>query len=516
MKLTSSLVVLNWVLVPPILAGPDQNIYEVCNSVDGARQCDGTLIIPVSSGPEYCTVKGQRKQCGVKINTKEVNVCDAIRKVMPDNSFLDSVNFYCGCLDQTILDSRNTNLWLDGEIGLNSPNLLDAALRNERCLADRDYAIKTNRRQVIDTQLVAKDGWTILRAPEIDVARYRGLLHITWDCYMGECQEGKLLIWFSNWFDDADEIRESQFSYDIQSWPVAIEMFRDGITLVESAANTVQNRIKTASSKISTVQQRICQRNACTGKVVSAYLKNVTTALERVNDLQDIPAAANKATKYIPTLLSRAQQAADAFQTVPGEDALYSVANNGKLNTMRDIMKLFVKLTEVLPTAAAYIRKNLYWLIALTKHSSRVNAAATFIKVVLAPDWKANKDLSRTESSRKVRDGLIQIQSIIKTDLQGDLNILAQNIDGFDKKLSPFPLRGKRLELKFGAVGYNRSIVAQFEYPCRPLQKKIFKSNGFEREYWWSIFTKGCHFDAQEVYLPKHWIPYLKYRYVQV
>ncbi|KAF4454345.1 all-alpha NTP pyrophosphatase [Fusarium albosuccineum] len=167
MKLTYSLVLLNWVLVPPNLAGSDQNIYEVCNSVDGARQCDGTLIIPVSSGPEYCIVKGQRKQCGVKINTKEVNVCDAVRKVMPDNSFLDNVNFYCGCLDQAILDSRNTNLWLDGEIGLNSPNPLDAALRNERCLADRDYPIKTNRRQVISTQLVAKDGWTILRAPEV-------------------------------------------------------------------------------------------------------------------------------------------------------------------------------------------------------------------------------------------------------------------------------------------------------------------------------------------------------------
>ncbi|KAF5007501.1 hypothetical protein FDECE_6173 [Fusarium decemcellulare] len=493
MKLTYSLVLLNWVLVPPILAGPDQNIYEVCNSVDGARQCDGTLIIPVSSGPEYCTVKGQRKQCGVKINTKEVKVCDAIRKVMPDNSFLDNVNFYCGCLDQAVLDSRNTNIWLDGEIGLNSPNPLDAALRNERCLADRDYAIKTNRGQVINTQLIAKDGWTILRAPE-----------------------GKLLAWFSNWFDDADEIRESQFSYDIQSWPVSIEMFRDGIALVESAARTVQNRIETASSKISTVQQRICQRNACTGKLVSAYLRNVTAALEGVKNLQDIPVATNKATKYIPTLLSRAQQAADAFQAVPEEEALYSIANNGKLNTMRDIMKLFVKLTEVLPTAAADIRKSLYWLIALTKHSSRVNAASTFIKVVLAPDWKANKDLSKTESARKVRDGLIQIQSITRNDLQGDLDILAQNIDGFDKKLSPFPLRGKRLELKFGAVGYNRSIVAQFEYPCRPLQKKVFKSNGFEREYWWSIFTRGCHFDAQEVYLPKHWIPYLKYRYVQV
>ena len=160
------------------------------------------------------------------------------------------------------------------------------------------------------------------------------------------------------------------------------------------------------------------------------------------------------------------------------------------------------------------IKRNLIPLILLTKHESRVREALKKVNNQLSPNWKNSKELSKTASSRKVRDGFIQIQSLLKKELQGSLTTLINAIDAFNKDFAKFPLRGNKMEITWGAAPYDRWVNLQFKYPCRKEVTETFTEEGFFENFTWSKFS-ACTFTAQRVSLPKGWIPYLKYRFVK-
>lgn len=174
----------------------------------------------------------------------------------------------------------------------------------------------------------------------------------------------------------------------------------------------------------------------------------------------------------------------------------------------------FGTITSELNMYARGVKDNLHPLILLTKHESRSRDALKQINTVLAPKWKTNKELSKTASSRKIRDGFVQIQDIIKNDLQDPVKNLISAIDAFNKDFLKFPLRGSKMEFAFGAIPYDRWFDLQFGYPCRKDVTKSFTEAGFSKSHTWPVFSR-CFFTAQKVDLPKQWMPYLKYRFVK-
>jgi translation initiation factor 1 (eIF-1/SUI1) len=174
----------------------------------------------------------------------------------------------------------------------------------------------------------------------------------------------------------------------------------------------------------------------------------------------------------------------------------------------------FGTVTSELDMYANDIKRSLTPLILLTKHETRSREALKKVNNQLTQNWKNNKELSKTASSRKVRDGFIQIQSLLKKELQGSLTTLINAIDTFDNDFLKFPLRGNKMEIAWGAAPYDRWINLQFKYPCRKEVTKTFTEEGFSEDFTWSTFSP-CTFTAQRVDLPKGWLPYLKYRFVK-
>jgi hypothetical protein len=129
---------------------------------------------------------------------------------------------------------------------------------------------------------------------------------------------------------------------------------------------------------------------------------------------------------------------------------------------------------------------------------------------VLAPKFKENQELAKKKA---VRDGFIQIQTIIKTDLKDPVNKLVKAINALNVDLNKLVLRKKKLELTYGSVGYDRFNTWDFDYPCVDMVTETFTEGEFSEDFTYPVYY-DCRFYSGTVKFVRHWIPYLKYRWV--
>ncbi|KAM0421289.1 hypothetical protein ACHAPT_011011 [Fusarium lateritium] len=191
----------------------------------------------------------------------------------------------------------------------------------------------------------------------------------------------------------------------------------------------------------------------------------------------------------------------------------YDLVVYNKLETLRMLMNGFGTVTTDLDYYAKQMQAGFYAFTPFKKHATTVEAVLKRFDAILAPDWKNNQELSRTPELRKVRDGFIKIQTIIKTTLQGPVGDLLKSVKAFNDEFNKFPLTTKKLQISYGAVPYQRWIDIAFDYPCRTNKEQTFTAAGFSKVYKWPEFS-ACSFTTQKVELPSNWIPYLKYRFV--
>ncbi|KAM0265286.1 hypothetical protein ACHAPA_007866 [Fusarium lateritium] len=334
-----------------------------------------------------------------------------------------------------------------------------------------------------------------------------------------DSQFNVIMKWFEDWISRGTDIRNGKLATMLKDWEkVFATPYKNRITAIKTGASTVQTRVATVTSKVEAIKKSICQNKACTGKTASTYLNNVSAALKAVKDLSNIVAAANSADekrKYIYyNFLSNIQASYDLSPDILAPNNLVDLLDDGKLNTLQGLMHGFGTVTFELPMYASDIKRNLTPLILLTKHKSKAQDALKKINSQLTQNWKNNQELYKTASSRKVRDGFIQIQALLKKELQGSLTTLINAIDAWDTDFAKFPLRFNTMEIAWGAAPFDRWFNLEFDYPCRKEVTKTFTEAGFSKDFSWPVFSP-CRFTAQKIVLPRGWIPYLKYRFVK-
>lgn len=190
----------------------------------------------------------------------------------------------------------------------------------------------------------------------------------------------------------------------------------------------------------------------------------------------------------------------------------YDLVVPNKLETLRMLMNGFGTVTTNLDYYAKEMQANFYSFTPFKKHATTVDAVLKRFDAILAPDWKNNQELSRTPELRKVRDGFIKTQNIIKSTLQSPVGDFLKVINAFNEEFAKFPLATKKLQLAFGAVPYQRWIDVEFDYPCRTNKEQTFTAAGFSKVYKWPEFS-ACSFTTQKVDLVSNWIPHMKYRF---
>ncbi|KAF4452843.1 hypothetical protein F53441_4398 [Fusarium austroafricanum] len=509
-------------LVAPVLAGPGQSLDAICKSTEGTYGCDAYFKIPFGSEPITTCVN--TSPCGVQILTNNRNICDLIQDAMGNDNFVVGYPAWCREAPRAIKEVKTERaVWVDGKLKGAKWVALATANSAEEEFDNRGFKVQSNKNTILANQLADKDGWVVQKAAEINTKSYFDLVDCLNSCDTSGCSESQVKAvtdWFLEWIPRGTEIRNGQMSKMLADWEKTFATpYKNRITAIKTAATTVQTRVKTVSTKVDDIKKSICQKNACTGKTASTYLNNVSGALKAVKDLQNIIAAANSADekrKYIYYNYLGNIQASynlDPQNLVPNN--LNDLLDDGRFNTLGGIMHGFGTVASELSMYANDIKRNLTPLILLTKHESRSRDTLKKINAQLTQNWKNNAELSKTATSRKVRDGFIQIQGLLKKELQGSLTSLIDAIDAFDNDFQKFPLRGNKMEVTYGTASYDRWFNLEFKHPCRKEVTKTFTEAGFSKDHTWPVFSP-CTFTAQKVDLPKGWIPYIKYRFVKV
>nr|RBQ92574.1 hypothetical protein FVER53263_08799 [Fusarium verticillioides] len=457
-------------------AAEQKHIDEACNDVSGIVGCSSTFTYPDYPKAIY---NGNGVQTDTTIVPKEVNICTAVEEALGSPDFVNNAETYCSCLS-------NAKPSYDGQINAHlTQGYLDVISREEACLSDSGYRVVTDRASVVRSQLAATNGWTILRAPEpltgfqIDVAAYKKLAKAVMSCYTGTSGGPKVRAFFASYVQNSYSITESDFVGMLNKWVSLFDALREKTTDVQTYSKQVQARLKSVSAKVNSVKANMQARS-------------------QVKSLQGVPSAAGKSLANIPKM-KQVTQNAIKYTTTPADEAYYlMLMNEYHINSLRDVIKAF-RLTGTF---------NL-----ISNHAGAAKTAATSINQILSVNWAKNSELSKPESGRKVRDGLISIQKSFRNDLKGPLENLIKANKAVEDILVQLPLRKKRLGILSGGVSYSHWIEAKMPVPCKKEETYCKAIGGIEGKMTYQE-VQACEFGPQKVPFIKTVIPYMKYRFV--
>ncbi|KAG7404844.1 hypothetical protein Forpe1208_v014984 [Fusarium oxysporum f. sp. rapae] len=493
-------------------AAEQKHIDEACSDVWGVTNCGSTVTYP--SYPRAVN-DNNGKQIDTEIVTEDVNICDAVRNALGSDDFVDNAETYCTCLSNAVYwgTSPNAKPSFDGQINAHITGpYLDWIHKDETCLSNNDYTIITDRASVVKNQLAATNGWTFVRAPEIDVATYKRLAKAVMSCYTGTCDGPKVRAFFASYVENADSVIDSDFVRMLNKWVALFETLKKRTTDIQTYSKQVQARLKTVSSKVNSVKANVCKNNACKGSTPANAFKKYASTIATVKSLQGVPSAAGKSLANIPKMTQITRNAIK-YTTTPADEAYYlKLMNEYQINSLRDVVKAF-RVTQYLPQAAEDLKKLTGTFNLISNHAGAAKTAATSINQILSVNWAKNSELSKTASGRKVRDGLINIQRSFRNDLKGPLDSLIKANKAVEDILVQLPLRKKRLEFSSGGVSYSRWTNARMPVPCKKENTKSWTIGGFPASYTYQE-VQACEFGPTKVPFIKNVIPYMKYRFV--
>ncbi|TVY68562.1 hypothetical protein Focb16_v002707 [Fusarium oxysporum f. sp. cubense] len=303
-------------------AAEQKHIDEAYSDVWGVINCDSSITYPNYPRP-LNDINGI--QIDTEIVPKEVNICDAVRDALGSDDFVNNAETYCTCLSNAVYwgSSSNAKPSFDGEINAHITGpYLDWIHKDETYLSNNDYTIITDRASVVKNQLAATNGWTFVRAPEIDLATYKRLSKAVMSCYTGTCDEPKVRAFFASYVENADSVIDSDFIRILNKWVALFESLKKRTTDVQTYSKLVQARLKTVSSKVNSVKANVCKNNACKGSTPANAFKKYASTVATVKSLQGVPIAAGKALANIPKMTQITLNAIK-YTTTPADEEHY-------------------------------------------------------------------------------------------------------------------------------------------------------------------------------------------------
>ncbi|KAF4340113.1 hypothetical protein FBEOM_5974 [Fusarium beomiforme] len=496
-----SLSILFLAISPRTHAAEQKHIDAACSDAWGVIDCDSTITYPSRAVGIY----SGGTQTGIDIETEQVNMCDAVRNALGNDDFVNNAETYCTCLSNAIYwgNSPSAKPNFDGQISANLAYLE---------WIEKDEMVRSDRASVVKNQLAATNGWTVVRAPEIDVATYKRLSKAVSSCYTSTCDGPKIRAFFASYVENADSVIDSDFVRMLNKWVTLYVTLKKKTTEVQTYAKQVQSRLKTVSSKVSSIKANVCKNSACKGSTPSNAFKKYASTIATVKSLQGVPNAAEKSLANIPKMTQITKNAIKYTTTAADEAYYLKLINDYHINSLRDVIKAF-RVTQYLPEVAEDLKKYTGTFNLISNHAGAAKTSATSINQILSVNWARNSELAKTASGRKVRDGLINIQKSFRNDLKGPLDNLIKANKAVEDILNQLPLRKKRLDFASGGVSYNRWTNAHMPVPCRKEITKPYSLGGFSKDYTYEAIAT-CEFGPAKVPFIKHVIPYMKYRFI--
>ncbi|KAM6511494.1 hypothetical protein FALCPG4_016498 [Fusarium falciforme] len=319
-------------------------------------------------------------------------------------------------------------------------------------------------------------------------------------CQLDGCDPVKLRDFFAGYIGNAEGITDSEFVRMLNTWVSIFEILKKQTAAVNQASKLVQTRLATANGSA-------CHHHL---RLLAGI---VSTMLSTVKGLGAVTGLSDKGTKNIPGMISLTKNSLSYTKSAAEGSYYVDLFQNFKMSTLRDFAKAF-KVTEYFPPAAEKIKNSLVPISDIKKYAAQGRTGLTQIDYVLGVQWSKNNELAKTAAGRKVRDGFINIQKSVKTELRTPVYNLVKAIDALQVTIDKLPLTNKKLEWSFGAAPYTRWSEHEMKVPCAQEKTQTFTLNGWpSAPFTWTEVT-SCEWGPTKIQYSKHFIPYIKYRFV--
>ncbi|KAK0634204.1 hypothetical protein B0T14DRAFT_576728 [Immersiella caudata] len=543
---------LRTLLYPLVLTGGalGQTIQEVCNAIKQVYGCHQTVKIPTGAAietcpnkffePEPCKTRLEYRYpcpiwsqpgrmcdgwtcvpgtneiwidapCGIKITTKDVDLCDLVRGGVGVN--INEIQALCNCLPRMVellVSKSGSDLLKSVEGGqLDGVVLAPRILNKDQCVTDNSFNIHDNKEDLMAGDLAATNGWIVLTAAEIDMATYIELAMVIEPCVVGTCNPNLIRSFFTSYITRSQQQMGDQIVGVLEGWINIFGALEKKIAAVISSAEYLGARLQTVPTKLTDIEGRICRNDACIGSAMAEYVKKLSAAIAAVQAFQDVRNAAKTVIDVVPKLVSLTRDTVQVAKTIPEGDFFLDMVKNGDLTKIGNILSAF-KITTELPALVPKLQGATSTLTEFaTKYGAgRGAAAAALLTDVISTSWESLQ--LPTDASTAVRKGLQEIQSVIQSEIQGPFKNVTDAIKDVENALDVFPVKPGRFAMRTGVASYQRWSIIVANLACSRTARAEYELGGF----------KGS-FDYPEFYTcpvvgklpwPNHHIPYVKIR----
>ncbi|KAK3995737.1 hypothetical protein QBC44DRAFT_387944 [Cladorrhinum sp. PSN332] len=475
------------------------------------RKCNGWTCEPGTH------TKWIDAPCGITITTTKVDLCGLVRGAMGNvgEQFISKASAVCSCLPKA-LDMLGKELFKSVQNGMDFSAAVSTMIKDimqlQKCVIDNGFKVQDNKAQVMAGDLSAAGGWTVVPAAEIDLASYGELAAAISPCLVGACQPDLIRSFFTNYLTKSKTLMADKIVVVLKEWTNILGKVEKGIKDIGSATENLFIQIKTVPSKIEEVEDKVCKDDACLGPVISEYFKKVSEAIATVQTFQDVQNATATIVEVVPKIVALIESSIEIAEAIPDVSYFLQLIVEGKLRKIEDILES-IKITKELPALVTKLQKSASTIIEfITLYTGRGKATLALLENVLSTAWEGYPLEFTTDSSGNVRAGLIEIQTMIQTQVMVPFRNVTNSINALDDVLTTLPIKAGKFDLKAGVASYRRWSTVSMDLPCtRQARKKYEVAGGFKGSFDYPEFY-SCKYGPKEVPWPNHHIPYLKFR----
>ncbi|KIV89064.1 hypothetical protein PV10_08675 [Exophiala mesophila] len=389
-----------------------------------------------------------------------------------DFDVIPAINAMCTCLPQLfklVADSAYNSVQ-DGT-GLNggTSELINLLAKLEVCVLEQNFQISNNGAQVVQHLMDESKGSILLMAAEIDLEMYSKLVGAIVACAFGKCDPGV----FTEYLEMSREYMLAQLETALSGWKTVLKSTDESIKAIGLAGEEIITNAQSLPSKIKTIEDQMCKDSACSGPVITAFMDKVDTMLNTITGKTQVGQAAASVTQSVENLITLIEGTVESAGLVEEPDTLAKIV--GTFNRIGDVIQTF-KIVQQLPKLAESLGQDSQAILEFLQSFGTISGdAIKLVSELLEGDWEGNPLEFTTDSTGKVREGMAQIQDLIRTQVEAPLKEFSSQFSQLKDQISTLPFIGKSLSVTVNVASYQRQTVVSMNMPCAASGQLNFK-----------------------------------------
>ncbi|KAJ4116187.1 hypothetical protein NW768_011160 [Fusarium equiseti] len=455
----------------------------------------------------------KRVPTGLKVTTKEVDLCETVRKVLGQsqgNDFIKSSNAICQCFPrlEELKSTANFKSLSQGVISTSNAKAADEilSLQKWQCLQDGGLSLQSNSSEV-KSSIQSGNDFTNVQGFEMDEMTHAKLIAGIKSCQKGDCNSTLITETIQYIFRMSSDV-EGRFKGSLDKWQTILSD-------IESVSTSLNDLLPKFTSYAASAQVQfdsingLCQKSgSCTGPYLLYFLQlvgnnivaakyfgklqfpsdlrgNLETLLGRIDDTSNQIGSLDD-TKVVALFKSnKIKSATDLFQILPMIKSLKSIST--------DIKTRLDPFQEVLP------HNQTFAITTITKQQKLLSLPLEDIEEGLGSDQhELIEKLSAMRQLIAESDNDHNLTRFIEYlgSLQGELNSLITMI-------GTFAIETKVVNNKLW------SKLPGMAIPCSRKKTKTYKDSGFTEVFSYPEYFK-CMVDGAIAAFPDRQMGYVR------